>query len=929
VYLIFIFAFHLRKANIPMKFFIAVCFLVTFYPAIFCQTSSVRGTVNNIKTSAPVAGAIVSINRNHFNTLTDSSGAFILSGLKPGRYALLVESSGFQLLQDEITVVAGKTLQYSFRLTQNTSTLKNITVFGKLSEEDDNGARQKEKTASNVMNIISAKAMERSPDINAANVLQRMSGLTIQRNGGGDEAYPIVRGLDPRYNNTLVNGIKIASPDDKSRYVPLNIVPSDLLGSIEVEKSLLPEMEADAIGGTVNLVMKDAPEKETFKVLCSLGYNKIFLDRKFENFSRSDIQQKSVIEKFGTSYTAKPEDFSRSNLDFKKTTSTPNSVASIVYGKRFYHNRLGLLVAESFQDQYYGSNSIYNQAAPDIHSGQPAISDYAVRSFSSQQLNNGITAHLDYRFNEHNKLTLTNTLLYSFLAQSREIIDTSIFGGNGGRTVPGTGPVSSDYTSVTSRQLIENLKLEGKHILSKHFLADWAGVFSYAAKRVPDMADLALNKKIDTVHSTGDVHGPYTFVSTPNYFDDITRIWQHNEDKDIDVIANLSYRKVIPRQGSLELKAGGLYRHKTRYNIQDEYDLKPVTNSNGVKQVFDDIYSAQWTVYNSSGTYDYDKNKYKLFEDITAGYLQAKISFPSFDIAGGVRVEKTKQGYTLNTFYQTGINGVNKDYTDVLPSVMLKYKLTALSNLRFSYYKALSRPNYYDLVPALRYSASSASATQGNPYLNHSVADNFDIRYELFPREEEQLFAGVFYKKIKQPIEYAYISGTTFEPQNFGDATDYGIELAFTRYFGKFGITGNYTYLHSRIYSNKTYYNLATGFINPDTLQKRSLQGQTDHTLNVSLLYRNEKKKLFAELSLQYTGKSIALVYPIYGYDYYQQPEANLAFSAEKQLKNKHFTLFTKFNNLLNSPAKNQINNLLTVRDISKFNGSVGVRYAK
>ena len=101
--------------------------------------------------------------------------------------------------------------------------------------------------------------MEVSPDINAANVLQRMRGLTIQRNGGGDDAYAIIRGLDPRYNNTLINGIKVASPDEKNRFVPLSIVPSDLLSSIEVSKSLLPEMEGDAIGGTVNLKMKDAP----------------------------------------------------------------------------------------------------------------------------------------------------------------------------------------------------------------------------------------------------------------------------------------------------------------------------------------------------------------------------------------------------------------------------------------------------------------------------------------------------------------------------------------------------------------------------------------------------------------------------------------------------------------------------------------------
>ncbi len=259
---------------------------------------------------------------------------------------------------------------------------------------------------------------------------------------------------------------------------------------------------------------------------------------------------------------------------------------------------------------------------------------------------------------------------------------------------------------------------------------------------------------------------------------------------------------------------------------------------------------------------------------------------------------------------------------------MAKIKLNDRTNLRLSYYKGISRPNYYDLVPATKYSVTSATASRGNPYLNHTIGDNYDIRYEWYPAEEEQIFAGVFYKKLINPIESAYISGTVYEPQNFGNATDYGLELAFTRYFGRIGITGNYTYLNSNISSTKSYYDLTTGNINADTLQKRTLQGQTNHTLNLSLLYRDNKRSLFAELAFQYIGKSIAVVYPIYGYDYYQQPQSNLAFSAEKGLHNRHFTLFTKWNNLLNTPNNAEINTLLVQREITKFNFSFGLRYA-
>ena len=826
-----------------------------------------------------------------------------------------------------MSVNKGVTITHvDFELDEKSASLQKVDVFSRIND-DEEGSRLKEKRALNIINTISSKAMEVSPDINAANVLQRMSGLTIQRNGGGDEAYAIIRGLDPRYNNTLINGIKIASPDEKNRFIPLSIVPSDLLSSIDVAKSLLPEMEGDAIGGTVNLQMKDAPQVFTLKAIGSIGYSAIFFDRKYTSFNKSDIQQKSLTERFGDSYLAQPADFSRSNLDFNPGNPPPTTVAGITYGQRFLNNKLGILVADNFQNQYYGSNSVFNSAAP--NSKGPILSDYANRTFSTQQLNNGLVLHADYNFNDRNKIVLTNVFLYSYLAQARLIIDTALVGGNGGRTVPGTGPVTTDYTSLTNTQQIENVKLEGHHILSPHFLFDWAGVYSQAGKQTPDRADISVNKKIDTVHTDGDIHGPYTFVTTPDYFDAISRVWQHNNDKDLDAIANLTYKTKFPNGVFLQLKTGGLYRHKTRYNQQNSYTLKPTTGANGVKQIYTDIYSADWTVYSPAGTYDYDVNNYNLFENITAGYAQFQVDSKRWEVAGGARMEVTSQGYTLRTFYANHPTGLTKDYTDLLPSLMVKFRLNEKTNLRASYFKSIARPNYYELVPATIQSISSASSTSGNPDLQHSVANNYDLRYEYYPDGENQLFVGTFYKKIQNAIEYAYIGATNLEPVNSGDATVYGAELVFTHYFGNFGITGNYTYLYSRIFSNKAYtdYRYNPPRPVPDTLQERPMQGETNNTVNVSFIYRNSRSGFFAELAYQFLGKTLAVVYPLLGYDYYQNPYSMLAFSAEKILRNKHFTVFTKWNNLLNTAVTYSINSLETQKDITKLNFSFGLRY--
>lgn len=900
--------------------------LFTF--AVFSQTGGIQGKVSNSQSREALSGAYVSVDHTNFKKVTDTKGEFRFDGIAAGEYDLQVDFVGYSPITRHFVIKDHEITNLEIRLVEKAQELQNVNVFTRVNGETESSSRTVEKRANNIQNVIGAKAMERSPDINAANVLQRMSGVTIQRNSGADDAYAIIRGLEPRYNNTLINSIKIASPDEKSRFVSLDVVPSDLLQKIEISKSLLPEMEGDAIGGTVNLVMKDAPDTKFFKALGSIGYSQLLFDRKYISFSKQDIQQKSLYERYGPSHVAQPDDFSRSNLDFQPTTTIPTAIVGISYGQRFFKNKMGLLIAGNFQNQYYGTNSQQNQAVPDIYENKPVISDVSIINYSTQQLNSGLTLHLDYNFNERNKITLTNVLLYSYLAQSRVSDDTAYIGGNGGRTVPGTGPITTDYSSITDHQIIENLKLDGKHVLSTHFMVDWAVVYSAAAKRTPDRADLNVNKKIDTVHTTNDIHGPYEFVSTPNYFDQISRIWQHNNDQDIDLIANLTYKSKLGNQGGLEIKAGGLYRHKTRYNLQDEYDLNPTTNNtNGVKEEFLDIYSCKWIVYDTKGTQAYDINNYKLHENITAGYLQTKLSFTKLDIFGGLRVENTDQGYTLNTFYATGINGVQKNYTDLLPSIMAKWKLNTKTNIRFSYFKSIARPNYYELVPASLLSNTSATTERGNPYLNHTVAHNFDIRYELFPKEEEQLFIGGFYKKIQNPIEYAYLDVSTYTPQNFGTAHVYGAELVYTKYFGNFGVTGNYTYIYSEIHSRK----FKTDLVNRTTdtvLQKRPMQGQTDNTLNLSLLYRNEHSHLFIQLAYEYIGKTLAKVYPIYGYDYYQTPASYLALSAEKQLGNRHFTIFGKFNNLLNTPTTNNINGLLTVKDIYKASYSIGLRFS-
>ena len=903
------------------RFYLIIAFL-SFASFAFAQDAVLKGKISDAANNEALPGAYIHFDGLNKGTITDAFGNFEFDRLSPGEYKIKVKYVGFEEYEKEINITAGQVFVLNIPLAERKSELNAVNVYGKLNESNESSSRQSEKNANNITNVLSARAMERSPDLNAATAITRVSAVTLQRNSGSDEAYAIIRGLEPRYNNSLINGVKVTSPDPVSRFVSLNIIPSDLLDRIEVSKTLTPEMEGDAIGGTVNLVFKDAPDVEYFKADASLGYSGIFFNRKYDNFDQGAVQRKSPTDRFGNTYLAPAGYFSRPNLDFTKKTAPPTSLASFTYGRRFFNNKLGFIVSDSYQNQYYGTNSEFNIAIFDPkNNNKPVISDVANRTYSTQQLNNGLSAHLDYKFDDKNKISLDNVFLYTYLAQARLSIDTSIIGGNGGRVGPGTGTVYNDNRSYLENQYVENLKFSGKHVIAKHFEFDWAGIYSNATANSPDRADLTLNHLINP-----------DFTSTPNYFDAISRIWSKNGNKDLSATGSLSYATGLGGGNSLQLKAGGLYRHSTRFNQQNQYELKPAPEANGVKSPFTDIYSVNWIVYNVTGSLQSDASNYTAFEDITAGYGQFKLTLNKLDVIGGVRVEGTKQGYDTHPVVLIQTSNAQKTYTDLLPSLQFKYKLTDLSNIRASYFKSISRPALFELVPTPTF--GEATDITGNPFVKHSEADNFDLRYELFPKNEEQFFVGGFYKDIKNPIEFA-LQGldqggqALTTPQNFGTAKVAGAEIVYSRYFGNLGVSGNYTYTYSNVKSPKVF-NTTDAQGNPVSvtrLQSRPLQGQTGDVVNLSLLYKNDRRKFFAQLSYTYTSKTLPFIYNGYGYDYYTQPQSFLAFSAEKQVS-RHFTFTAKVNNILNTPTTVKIDNLVQSKDISNVSFNLGLRYS-
>ena len=224
---------------------------------VFCSwiqtihAGTIKGTVISEDDNAGLPGAKVYLRSTRLACLTDGSGNFILKGIPSGNYTLVVEYIGYGSYEKNFSISPKDTdeiFSEKIILKPSSKEMNTITVTGVAGKETETAARLREKNADNIVSVLSAQAIEKSPDITVANALQRVSGVSLSRTPEGDGHYAILRGMNKRYNNTLINGMKIASPDPKARFIPLDIIPADLLQRIEVVKSVTPDMEGDAIG---------------------------------------------------------------------------------------------------------------------------------------------------------------------------------------------------------------------------------------------------------------------------------------------------------------------------------------------------------------------------------------------------------------------------------------------------------------------------------------------------------------------------------------------------------------------------------------------------------------------------------------------------------------------------------------------------------
>jgi len=846
---------------------------------------NIQGVVRDAQTGELLIGANVYLKNNKSNGTTSGlDGSFVLKNVKAEKVILVCSYISYQTLEKEITVPTNGIQKLALNLVSYENELHDVIITAS-NKSTDIGVRALERLSSNVLNIVDAHSIEISPDLTVANVLGRVSGVTLERNSSGEAEYAILRGMDKRYNITLVNGVKISSPNNKQRFVPLNIFPSELLDRLEVSKTRSAEMEGDATGGAVNMVMKDAPSRLTVKANASVGYNSMFFDRAYLGFDKSKVIPTSPYEKYGNTYSATMADFGNGIYAPVEKQPLPNIVTGFSVGNRLFDKKFGFIVAANYQNVNKGTNSVFFK--DDMVQTESTLRLTAIekREYSENQTQYGLHAKFDYVFSKNHKIEFYNFYVANGVSQVRQTNSTNfkLF------YEPEKGNLDLSYQTrmrTTNQQILAST-LHGDHKFNSKLNFDWTAVYSSAGLQRPDLMYINLDNLQQNFVNNINIDG-----------DGSERRFEHNSDQDISGIVNAEY-KLLTEAGNFKLKAGGLFRTKARENSYVKYVMKPVDTN----QSFETIDQINWTIYNPKASVG--PLTYSASEIMGAGYLQMQYNRNSIEAIAGLRSEYTNQGYHM--YYPNAGEPADQHqiYIDFLPNFQLKYTPTDKMNWRASYYRSLNRPGFYEVVP---YQVIEEEYTEyGNKNLKRTMIDNVDLRWEYFPKPLDQFLIGAFFKNINSPIEFAYFSvnqrQSGYGLQNLGNAQNIGLEIDYIKYIRLFGFKVNYTYTHSAITTNKVYYG-KDDFGNTKTYtteQTRPLVGQAEHVGNVSLLFKDVNHGWDAQLAASYTGDKIVIVSRFLDSDYWEKGSIQMDLSVEKNFKNG-FSIFAKANNLLNTP---------------------------
>jgi TonB-dependent receptor len=832
-------------------------------------------------------------------------GRFILQNVPVGTVTLTVRRIGYQAKNvDSIVVQAGKAVEQNISLAVAVVQMAAVEVTATAERGSVAEALDVQRTAVNVVSSVTQEQITKSPDSDAAQAVQRVSAVTVR-----DGQHVLVRGLDPRYSTTELNGSRVPSPEPEKRMVPLDMFPSGLIQSITSAKTFTPDLQGDFSGAIINIRTREYPSERTWAAQLSSGYafgttgERLFAGTttggeqfamvnnrrdlpaivrdvgNFQGLNLSQADKNLLASQFRNSWTP------------TSGTALPNGSGSFSFGGSdpVFGRPIGYLLSTTY-------------------SRSRDRKDAQVRAIADRGPVAGTTLEID-RFEGE---TATESALWGGLANISTMFGTHsriAFNGLYNRTSDNTARVEQGSfenegirAQITRMQYVEravrSAQLVGEHQVGSHRL-DWSATASGVSRDEPDRSEFV--QAIERDAGGADVLR-WLSSGTGGAVRTFSTLRESAHEGRAD------YGWTFPAFGADHLlKVGALARTTTRNADSRAFSISAPTaplaiRELGPEQLFDGrFFGATDSVFDiralaQGGAYD-------ATDRLWATYVMSEVALGArFRVIGGARYEADHVALNASSTLG-GLVHVEKRWNDILPALALNIALTDVQQVRIAVSRTLTRPEYRELAPITSREVLNGDNQEGNDQLKRTNISNADVRWEWYPREGELFSVGVFAKQFDNPIERVYrsVSGTRVVFYTNADRADnYGLEIEGRKGLGfladrlqPFSLFANLTVMESEIALDPNTQASATNL-------KRRMVGQAPYVVNVGLSYASAGGGTSATLLYNRIGERVDAAGDAPLPDVIEQARDVLDLSLRNDLT-RTVTLRADAKNLLNS----------------------------
>lgn len=886
------------------------------------DTGTLSGFILDQK-GEPLVGATVRIPNTQLGTVTNIEGKYTLKTVPVG--TVTVEASYVSFETQKITQVKinpARTTELDLVMKEASEELGEVVVTAEYNDASAKGLYAKQKTMTAMSDGVSADLIKKTSDNNVAQVLKRVSGVTID-NG----KYVTIRGMGERYNNVQLNGATLPSTEPNRRNFAFDVIPSNLIDNVTISKTFTPDLPGEFTGGLVEVQTLSVPQKSFFTVTLGTGMNTQSTGKDFLSAKRYGSDWLFGEKDKRQWYVGKGEDIREQNIQnasqmnsygFKKYSASPMQNYSLTWGLPLdlgNNQKLGFVTAVTYRNEQTTDeikeahmitrDSIYKTS----HRYKFVTSTGAVANIGWEMPNHRIT----WRNLYNNRFTHTNMERYINIYYN---------------TYENTSKAYEQYSVPLISNLIQT-QLDGEHYLfNKKLIFTWNGSYNKVKRTNPD--DRYAKGAVLSENADGESFvdwGWSTQFGGVNLNDSHIMYSELKETKKT-VGGNLEYPFVVAGNPQ-RLKAG--YMGTFRSSDFEQQYLK----ADGVVDRSTPLYGSPIQDYFapesfSSGVLKYVQGGksdgidfYDGKQTIHAAYLMGEFSFfRKLHFTTGFRMEDAKtEVHTKYHSYEDDGSGyqlrdslIAVEKKDWLPAATVVYNITNEVNVRLAYSRTLARADFREMTPTEYYNVDDRMTVVGLGAIKQSQTDNFDLRLEWYPRAGEIISVSGFYKKFKDPVEmvsYMLSDGNSYHQFafNLDDATVKGIEFNIRKSLGFIGastflkdiyVSGNATLIKGNVTYNYDKLVAATGVTQKIYTEDRNrpLQGLAPYTVNLGLAY--DGKQIGAALNYGRTGRRLVFAGEADKYDQYENPRDVLDLQLSTRLLKDKLELKFNASDLLN-----------------------------